>query len=425
MTKTNGEADKNTFREIFEEHWEEFKRRYPRYNTSQYDDPVEKMKGCGRAENGCAEYVCMHCGERVVVGFSCKSGFCLSCAKIYVERWVEYISSQLFSGVKYRHVVLTVPKDLRIYFYKDKGLMGKLMVVGHKMMEDAISGYFGDDVEIGSIVVAQTAGRNGEWNPHLHIIMTSGGLTRGKKRKWRELKYMPYEILHKKWEYYLLRMIKEEVGTQEAKVRINKMWKKYPNGLVAYIEKGEVPEGGKGLARYLAKYVVSPPIAVSRLIDYSEGEVEYWWRDHRSHKREQARIGVMRFIGRMVQHILPKGFQRIRYYGLHGTCKAGKVRELLAGLVKGAKEAVKGTYEVVAEKRYRDRIKEAFGIDPLRCKKCGTEMDLAQIWHPKYGVIYDGWKELIVDEPEKETVRGRAVRGRDDDVSLQMQFVWA
>ncbi len=99
--------------------------------------------------------VCINCGEDVVVGFSCKSSFCLSCARSYVDRWVEYISGHLFPGVKYRHVVLTMPEELRIYFYENKYLLSDLMSVGHEMMESALSGYFRTDVEIGSIVVPQ------------------------------------------------------------------------------------------------------------------------------------------------------------------------------------------------------------------------------------------------------------------------------
>ena len=423
MIRKKNLIDKNTLRQIFRDNWEDFKKRHPQYDTPQYEEAVQKMLGCGSAENGYAAYRCMHCGEQVIVAFSCKSSFCLSCAKRYVDRWVEYISSHLFPWVKYRHVVLTMPEELRIYFYQNKYLLAKLTAIGHKMMENALSECFKEEVEVGSIVVPQTAGRSGEWNPHLHIIMTSGGLTKTKERRWRELKYIPFEILHKKWQYYLFGMVKEQVGTEEVKRHIDKLWMQYPNGLVAYLEKGEVPEGGRGLARYLVKYVVSPPIAVSRLIDYNGKEVEYWWRDHRSHKREEARIGVMCFIGRMVQHILPKGFQRVRYYGLHGTCKARKVRELLVQLLRGLDQVVKNTYRIIADKKYRNRIKETFGIDPLQCKKCGREMELEEIYHPKYGVIYDGWKELTRDEHGTRT--GYAVWRPLKEVSVQMQFVRA
>ena len=219
-------------------------------------------------------------------------------------------------------------------------------------------------------------------------------------------------------------MIKKEVGTEEAKKHIDRLWKKYPNGLVAYLEKGDVPGDGKGLARYLAKYVVSPPIAVSRLIDYDGEEVEYWWRDHKTHKREEARIDVLTFIGRMVQHILPKWFQRIRYYGLHGTCKAKKIKAVLEKLLLGLTDIIEGTYKVIAEKKnYRNKIKEAFGIDPFRCKKCGSEMELDEIYHPKYGVLYDSWKALTGDQYGRD--ERNALWRPIGEVSLQMQFVWA
>ena len=424
MKKNRRKIDKETLRHIFRDHWDDFKKKYSEYDTPYYDEVICKMLGCGNTENGYAKYRCVDCGETKVVGFSCKSSFCLSCAKGYVDDWVDYISSHLFPGVKYRHVVLTMPEELRIYFYRNRYLLDKLTKVGHEMLRSALSYYFKKDVDIGSIIVVQTAGRNGQWNPHLHIIMTSGGLTQGEDEKWRELKYIPFEILHTKWQYYLFGMIKKEVGTEETKKHIDRLWKKYPNGLVAYLEKGDVPGDGKGLARYLAKYVVSPPIAVSRLIDYDGEEVEYWWRDHKTHKREEARIDVLTFIGRMVQHILPKWFQRIRYYGLHGTCKAKKIKAVLEKLLLGLTDIIEGTYKVIAEKKnYRNKIKEAFGIDPFRCKKCGSEMELDEIYHPKYGVLYDSWKDLTGDRygrDERDALR-RSIR----EVSLQMQFVWA
>ncbi len=85
------------------------------------------------------------------------------------------------------------------------------------------------------------------------------------------------------------------------------------------------------LANYLVKYVESPPIAMSRIIRYDGDKVTYWYKDYRSNQREVIEISVFDFIGRMVQHILPWGFKQVRYYGLHATCKASKVREILKG----------------------------------------------------------------------------------------------
>jgi Putative transposase len=107
------------------------------------------------------------------------------------------------------------------------------------------------------VVVLETGGRAGNWNPHRHILMTSGGVT--PQHRWLEVGYFPFEALHKKWQYHLFTMLKACVGTQEMKQQIDALWRKYRHGLVAYLEKGKVPAGGQGLAYSLAKYVVSPP----------------------------------------------------------------------------------------------------------------------------------------------------------------------
>src|SRR5262245_19156398 len=84
---------------------------------------------------------------------------------------------------------------------------------------------------------------------------------------------------------------------------------------------------GKGLARYLIKYVASPPISVSRIIAYDGQSVEYCWQDHKRRQQERARVSAVEFIRRLVQHILPRGFQRVRYYGLHAVSIRGQILE--------------------------------------------------------------------------------------------------
>ena len=191
------------------------------------------------------------------------------------------------------------------------------------MLRDALSWFTKVTLEAGSVVVLETAGRSGHWNPHLHILMTSGGMP--PRQQWREVDYFPFTVLHKKWQYYLFTMLKQRVGTRAIKAKIDALWRKYPRGLVAYLEEGKVPAGGEGLAYYLAKYVVSPPISLRRILSYDGQRVRYWYNDHKTKRRQEEEVSALTFIGRMVQHILPKGFHRIRYYGLHATCKAKKV----------------------------------------------------------------------------------------------------
>ena len=77
---------------------------------------------------------------------------------------------------------------------------------------------------------------------------------------------------------------------------VDELWKKYPKGLVANVSKGNVPDSCKGLARYLARYVASPPIAVRRILNYDGETVTYWYQDHRSKSKKIERVDVYTFI---------------------------------------------------------------------------------------------------------------------------------
>jgi hypothetical protein len=390
-------VDRETFRRIFREHWDTFRRRHPPYASAYYEGVVQKMLGCGKEEGGYSEYLCTYCGKDLRrIAFTCKSSFCLSCAKGYTDDFVAQVSRVLQPGVRYRHMVLTVAEQLRLPFYRDRHegkLLSALMRCGYECLEDVVSTVVRQKVKIGAIVVVQTHGRSGHYNVHLHIIMTSGGINE-RTGKWVDLGYFPYEIIHKKWQYHLFRMLKQVVPTLEMKSLIDDLYRKYPKGLVAHVSKGKVPEQCRGLAKYLAKYVACPPIAIRRIIRYTGQEVTYWYKDHQTKRKEVVTVPVITFIGRMVQHILPKGFVRIRYYGLQATKTFKKWVDVIKEGLRKAGRIIKGAYEVVASKGYRDRYKEVSGRDPLICRFCGREMDLWRVWHPKYGVIYDEWKNI-------------------------------
>ena len=110
----------SVFKQIFAEHWDGFKRAYPRYDRRYYDGLVAKMLGCGDpAQMGYIDYRCLQCGEGTHrVAMSCKSSLCLRCAKVYVDTWGRQVSQMLHEGVIYRHIVLTMPALLRTTFYQ-------------------------------------------------------------------------------------------------------------------------------------------------------------------------------------------------------------------------------------------------------------------------------------------------------------------
>jgi len=185
----------------------------------------------------------------------------------------------LHPGVIYRHIVLTLPEQLRPVFFKErfnKDLLSGFMKCGAECLEDVVSVVKGKKLKIGTIVVVQTHGRSGRYNPHLHIIMTSGGISTEEER-WHDLGYFKYETIHKKWQYHLFSWLKTYFESSEINQLINVLWQKYPKGLVANVSKGSVPESCRGLAGYLAKYVAAPPIAVRRIVNYDGQTVEYWY----------------------------------------------------------------------------------------------------------------------------------------------------
>jgi hypothetical protein len=111
-------------------------------------------------------------------------------------------------------------------------------------------------------------------------------------------------------------MVRRTLRTDAVHQLVDTCFRKYPNGLVTNVPKGTVPAQYQSLARYVAKDVVSPPISVRRIDRYAGEQVTYHYRSHRSERVEHATVAVATVIGRMVQHIVPKGFKRSRYYGV-------------------------------------------------------------------------------------------------------------
>ena len=128
-----------------------------------------------------------------------------------------------------------------------------------------------------------------------------------------------------------------------------------------------MPPGDQVLAQYLAKYVVSPPISVKRIKRYGGQTIRYWYKDHKTSAIQHETLPVLLFISRMVQHILPKGFQRIRYYSLHGNVRYEKARQQLERILSTETSPDPRSYQVVPRKRFSQLFFESFGRDPLLC----------------------------------------------------------
>ena len=381
----------SVFQQIFADHWEPFQHAHPRYQTPYYDGLVAKMLACGQPEKmGYVEYRCLRCGQGThQVAMSCKSALCLRCAKVHVDNWVSQVSQALHAGVIYRHIILTVPAMFRTPFYQNAAVVcSAFMRCGAQCLDDFFSTVRGKALRGGYITVLHTHGRNGQYHPHLHLLATSGGYD-AQSARWEHLQYLPYALLRRKWQSHLRSTLRKTLATDAIKRLVDVCFRKYPNGLVTNVQKGAVPSQYQSLARYVAKYVVSPPISVRRIDRYDGERVTYHYRSHRTERVEHETVDVITFIGRMVQHTMPKGFKRIRYYGVQATKTFAKVKVLIREALAKIEGVVKGAVKIMARLTYRQRYAQSTGRDPLICPHCRGEMGVWRLWHPTYGVIHD------------------------------------
>lgn len=220
------------FKRIFTEHWSKFVASIPRYNTDYYHAEINKMLTCGTEANGFVTYQCLCCGKgEHKINFSCKGKACPQCGKRYARDSMCKIAAKLFPGVRYRQVVLTIPEQLRIPFYQhpDQGkLYSKFMGISHVCLEELIQGMFKNtDYKIAPIVFIHTHGRNGSYNPHLHVILAEGAF-HPQTTEWKSFRSLPLGKLRHLWQKHLLTLVAAEYG--ELNGLVNQLWEAYPDG---------------------------------------------------------------------------------------------------------------------------------------------------------------------------------------------------
>jgi len=149
--------DKTTFQQIFREPWDEFKQAYPHYDRPEYGQVVQKMLDCGDPDKmGFVQYRGCSCGESRRIAFTCKSCFCLSCAKVYADHGAQFLGRRLLPHVPYRHEVFPVPDFLRGSFYRSPELLSRLLQIGHDGLRDILKTWARTPRTLGTIVVLQT-----------------------------------------------------------------------------------------------------------------------------------------------------------------------------------------------------------------------------------------------------------------------------
>ncbi len=397
----------HSIKKIFRDHWKETKQELSRvYESSHWRsivESVEKMLGCREASNGYAEYICIKCGESKKVGFTCKSRFCTSCGKRYVDTWVNKTVEEIID-IAHRHIVFTIPEGLRGIIFRDRALIKVMMDNASRAALEVLRSR-GTDAVPGILAIVHTFGRDLKFHPHVHILMTEGGLRSDKE--WEDIPFLPYDLLRKKWQYYLLTEIKKRLPKTRANaVFIDEMFKGNEKGF--YVNGSSKMTSSRYAARYIGRYVARPALAEYKITKYNGEEIEFWYESHETGNREYKRLRANEFIKALIDHIPPKGFKMVRHYGLYSRRTKAIAKEIL----KQCKRFIQLSFEFIKgkakAKSWRERLIESFGKDPLECPKCRGEMELWRIWHPDYGEIYDFMRDTPdyeEDSKEKENKR--------------------
>ena len=270
LMRAAASRDWHVFKQSFAEHWDGFPHAHPRYQTAYSNGLGAKLLACGNPEKmGDREYRCLPCGQgKHLVAMSCNASLCLRCAKVSVDHWVSQVRKGLHEGVLYRHILLTVPAMFRTTCYHNAAVSwSALMRGGVQCLDDFYSEVRGKALQGGYIAVLHTHGRNGYYPPPRHLMATRGGFD-GQGQRWEHLQYWPYALRRRKWQWHLLRMVRQTLKSDALNRWVDRCFTPYPNGLVTNVQKGHVPAGDQSLARDVAKYVISPPISVRRIDRY-------------------------------------------------------------------------------------------------------------------------------------------------------------
>lgn len=395
-------------REIFENHykkfWEENSVKFPEEEREHINTEVMKMLSCGDTSKGFVAYICFICISILKIGFTCKSRFCSKCGKKYVSQWVEKQREKLFD-VPHRHSIFTVPKEFRGYFFRNKKALKDLQDMANETLCEYANGVdkrtrkeyekkkrskkSGVLWQIAMIGVIHTFGRDLGFNPHVHVLVAE---IKMKGKEIKEMPYLEYEYLRKVWQYKLINYMMSK--KPEKKTEYFEMFKAYKDGF--YIHARTRMKSAKGAARYIGRYLARPAIAEYRITGYDGENVTFWYEDHKTKKKIVVTLKAEEFIGKLIMHIAPKHFKMARVYGIYAGSIYQKVKQCygLLRYIQSGLEAIQYTlksyYKNSTRKlTYRELMIRNFSKDPLKCRKCGKLMELWEIWHEKYGYIYD------------------------------------
>lgn len=351
-----------TIKEIFKDWWNKFLENYPdiKIRNVVYNN-VQRMLKCKTWDLGYAVYKCPECGSEKVSPHTCKSRMCASCGNKYNKQRSTSIFSKLFKW-KHRHVVFTIPDELRIYFRQDRKRLNYLFDAASITIKYWFKEKFKKyDLIPAYVSIIHTFGRSLIFNPHIHMILLDGGIS-NKSKQFIKCDFFSYPSFRKRFMKVLLDMLEEDIGKDEFRKVKNDMYKKHREGFYVFAPPSKYKSYVE-LIKYVCRYVARPVMAESRIIDYDGTFVTFWYQRHEDDIIVIEKVHAFEFISRIIIHIPDYNFKQIRFYGAYHNSTKLEV-EVIKILTKEKSDYFKKL------NNWRCMSLLDFSIDPLYCPTC-------------------------------------------------------
>ncbi len=371
----------------------------PKYTTRYAGSIMPSQKraladiaACSTAELGGRRYRCDDCQESFWRYHGCRNRACPKCQGKRTEQWLAQRQAELLP-CGYFHAVATVPSELRKAFRRDQKFMyGLLMRVSAEAVKELCANkrYLGGLP--GMLSVLHTWNGQLGYHPHVHMLITGGGVSPD-GRHWEPARreyLLPVAVLSKK----LAAKFRDAVHAEKPdlfKTIPPATWTREWVSFLKYYGQGE-----EAVLNYLSRYVLRVAISNARILAVDETHVTFRWKDHGSQTWRTTRLEGLEFLRRFLQHVPPRGFHKVRYYGLwhHSTRDLSRRAWLLLVLEKPTDlertMKIADLIEAIGQLTLYDDHRQFAGdedeehdADSPRCPHCGSRRTtLLAEWPP-------------------------------------------
>ena len=347
---------------------------------------MSALEKCRTSALGGHVDVCDACGVVRNSYNSCRNRHCPKCQGLARERWLIARKQELLP-VTYFHVVFTIPSSLnRLALVNKQVVYDILFKAASETLLDLGRDPKHIGAEIGLIAILHTWGQNLMDHPHIHCIVPGGGLSKDgqrwlfpRKAKRDKAFFIHVNVLSDLFKKKFLHYLKEAYKNDELKFvgeihqlgspqRFQRLLDKlYSIKWVSYCKR---PFGGpKQVIEYLGRYTHRVAISNYRILTVENDKVSFVWRDYRDDNRDKVMtLDAFEFMRRFLLHVLPKGYCKIRYYGLlssrHKSSKLKRSKEVLC-VCKHEETSAEQSFN------WADLAFHLTGNDPRICPECG------------------------------------------------------